>query len=126
VTGESVVPSEVFAGQILETTYTVRANCGTIATPDLSLPSALTMWRWADTNGDGFLNVGDIQLIVLAIQEVFEFSTFVNDDIAGRTICEPQQVVNVGDILMAGRVNTIRTSAVSAHAQTLARRSSPF
>jgi hypothetical protein len=116
VTGQYIVPSE-FVGAIdgaapepadgeptlKPTTYTIRANCGTLSDEDLSLPASATMWRWADTNGDAHVNVSDIQLITLGIEGFYFYSSSVNNDIAGLIVCEPQELLNVTDVLMALR-----------------------
>ncbi|MFQ5590579.1 MAG: cytochrome c, partial [Phycisphaerae bacterium] len=103
VTGEGIVPSDWVGAALAPVTYAVRGDCGTVTNPDVSLPASATMWRWGDANNDVFVNVSDIQLIVLAIQGVYTYSTVATDDLSGRTTCEPQQLINVTDVLMAIR-----------------------
>ncbi len=103
VTGEGVVPSDWVENALAPSTYIVRSNCATLGSPDISLPQAATMWLWGDTNNNAFVNVADIQFIILAIQGYYFYSTVVTDDLTGITACEPQQVVNITDVLMAIR-----------------------
>ena len=76
--------------------YEVAAECG--GTPPGS--ASVTMWRWGDTNNDGYVSVVDVQMVILAIQGYYDFSTIVTDDLAGSGPCVPQQILNVTDVLM--------------------------
>ena len=100
VYGESIRPSDWDYGSstLVPTEYEVQAECGVVIPPVSTI-----MWRWADTNNDTFLSVTDIHLIILAIQGYYNFSTLLNDDLAGQSACLPQQVLSVTDILMAKR-----------------------
>jgi len=74
-----------------------QAACGIL------IFQASTMWRSAEANSNGFVNVSDLQPIILAIQGFYEFSTLLNDDLAGSSASLPQQILNVTDILVAKR-----------------------
>jgi len=103
VTGDGIAASDLVADTDVLSTYIVRANCGTLAAPDMSLGAAASTWRWADTDHNGFVNVSDVQLILLAIQGSYNFSAVVADDLAGIGACAPQQILNVSDVQMAIR-----------------------
>jgi len=90
VRGEEIIPS---------TMYIVWTDDGT----SLSYPSEVTTWRWADVNNDTYVNVSDIQLIILGIQGRFLFASMPNLDLIGTLgdSCMPQAILNVTDVQMA-------------------------
>jgi len=75
--------------------YSVSAECST-GTPWMSAK----MWLWGDLNNDQRLNVADVQLLILALQGWQDYSTLVNNDLAGYSVCLPQQILNIADLQM--------------------------
>ncbi|UCE62132.1 MAG: VCBS repeat-containing protein [Phycisphaerales bacterium] len=98
VYGTDIRPSDYDAmtQTLLPIHYEVHAEC--TVTID---PVSVTMWKWGDTNNNGYLNVTDIHLLILAIQGHYDYSTLVTDDLAGINPCLPQQILNVSDTQMA-------------------------
>ena len=81
VLGEDIVP---------ESTYEVRATCGSFT----SMPSSVTTAVWGDIDGNGIANLADAQLVVLGFQQVFQFPLEVLDIWP----CVPNGTVNFEDI----------------------------
>jgi len=110
VSGAEIAPtSKGFVGQSIvvePSIYEVRADCGTVAAPDLSLPATTTTWLWSDVDDSGYCNFADIQFMVLGFQGVFSVgnmvpSTLLGGDIVGSTPCVPDHTVNFTDIQAA-------------------------
>jgi hypothetical protein len=91
---------DIHAYEIIpDAVYNVQIDDGT----SLSNPVAVRTWMWADVNNDTFVNVSDIQLIVLGIQAEFLFASLSNLDLIGAPgeACMPQGILNVSDLQVA-------------------------
>ena len=75
--------------------YRIRGDCGSPGNPDITLPVDTRTWKWGDVNNNTFVNVTDIQLLVKAVQQVYTFVTLERADLVP---CQPNRIVNVGDV----------------------------
>lgn len=91
VTGSQVVPSS---------TYHIVEECDSFTSPVASVDTCL----WGDINCNGFVNVTDIQLMVLAFQHIYSGFPFERFDVAP---CTPNGLVNVTDIQRVVLAQTI-------------------
>ncbi len=105
VYGEEIVPSEVLGTSdiIVPTAYDVVAECVGDTLPIVTAPVSATMWRWADTNNDGFMNMADILLQLLGMKGSYVYTTLLNDDLAGMDSCWVDQILNIADVFWALR-----------------------
>ncbi len=110
VGGSDIVPSDhVFVNGnevLVGTRYEARADCGSPGNPQFSLAAETTTWLWADVDNNGTANFADIQLMVLGFQGSFGLgnlttNTLLGADIVGASPCNPERVVNFGDIQAA-------------------------
>lgn len=91
VKGSQVVPSS---------TYHIVEECDSFSSPLASVNTC----QWGDINCNGFVNVSDIQLVVLAFQGNFSGLPFERFDIAP---CTPNGLINVFDIQLTVLAQTI-------------------
>jgi hypothetical protein len=84
VTGDAIRP---------ETTYQVQAE--SVSGLQSTANAAIT-WPWGDLDGNGFVTLDDILLVLDAFGGNFVNVTLQQADITG---CEPDGVINLNDIL---------------------------
>jgi DNA-binding beta-propeller fold protein YncE len=87
VRGRRIVPSH---------RYIVRLDSGSLGNPQLSAGVAATSWRWGDTNGDTFADLGDLVATIDAFLGAFSGVTLQGVDAAGAV---PNRVVDLDDLL---------------------------
>ncbi len=86
LTGDQIIP---------DTTYAVRADCGSPGNPELSLPAEATTWTWGDIDNNDLVNFVDINLVVQGFQGDFTNVTLERVDLHP---CAPNRVINFSDI----------------------------
>ena len=99
----------VHGGEIIpSTTYYVEAVCNQ-ADEVRSAPMMATTWAWGDADNDDDADLDDVLLMLFAFRDNCNIehkenctqATFENMNIYGRTACEPDEYIDLDDLLSA-------------------------